>query len=67
MLILAFEANNTTFPNQIAQFFQILNHCELPNTTERQYRLFVFIAGDEVHIAVSGSYLSTDERQEAPS
>ena len=39
----------------------------LPKTTERQYRRLVDIAGQEVHIAVNGSYLSTDERQEAPS
>ena len=39
----------------------------LPKTTERQYLLLVFIAGHEVHIAVRGSYLSTDERQDAPS
>ena len=39
----------------------------LPIITDRQYRLRVDIAGQDVHTPVNGSYRSTELKQEAPS
>lgn len=40
---------------------------DIPSTATLQYRLLVAIAGQEVHVPVRGSYLSTLLRQDAPS